>query len=122
MKTSTDQKRNGIHRTPWKQFDDLDFSDDLAFLPQCPKQTKENATMVYDNSARLSLTTNRVRQGVQNQSIQRHTAITVQGDALEEVDSFNYLGKFLKTRQRTDEDVRTHIGLARTAFHIRENT
>jgi hypothetical protein len=51
MKTSTDQKRNGIQLTFWKQLDDLDFADDLALLSHTQQQMQEMTNIVVNNSA-----------------------------------------------------------------------
>ncbi|KAH3824355.1 hypothetical protein DPMN_126190 [Dreissena polymorpha] len=59
--------------------------------------------MVADNSARLGLTINRGKSKVFKTNASNNAPITVQSGALEEVDSFTYLGE-------TDADVRTRIG------------
>ncbi|KAK6962103.1 hypothetical protein BgiMline_032176 [Biomphalaria glabrata] len=47
---------------------------------------------------------------------------SVQGEALEEVESFTYLSSILDHHGGTDADVRTRIGKARAAFHQLKNT
>ena len=49
------------------------------------------------------------------------TPITVHGEALEEVDSFTYLGSVLDNKGGTDADVRIRIGKARAAFNQLKN-
>jgi hypothetical protein len=122
MKTSTDQKRNGIQWTLWKQLDDLDFADDLALLSHTQQQMQEKTNIVADNSARLGLNINRGKSKVFKTNASNETPITVQGEALEEVDSFTYLGSILDKQGGTDADVRTRIGKARAAFHQLKNT
>ena len=121
MKTSTEQKRNGIQWTLWKQLEDLDFADDLALLSHTQQQMQEKTNMVADNSARLGLTINRGKSKVFRTNASNNTPITVQGEALEEVDSFTYLGSILDNQGGTDADVRTRIGKARAAFHQLKN-
>lgn len=121
MKTSTDQKRNGIQWTLWKQLDDLDFADDLALLSHTQQQMQEKTNSVTDNSARLGLNINRGKSKVFKTNTTNETPITVQGEALEEVDSFTYLGSILDKHGGTDADIRTRIGKARTAFHQLKN-
>ncbi|KAH3835818.1 hypothetical protein DPMN_109184 [Dreissena polymorpha] len=55
----------------------------------------EKTNIVADNSARLSLTINRGKNKASRTNAYNNTPITVQGEALEEVDSFTYLGKIL---------------------------
>jgi hypothetical protein len=121
MKTSTEQKRNGIQWTLWEQLEDLDFADDLALLSHTQQQMQEKTNMVADNSARLGLTINKGKSKVFRTNASNNTPITVQGEALEEVDSFTYLGSILDNQGGTDADVRTRIGKARAAFHQLKN-
>lgn len=121
MKTSTDQKRNGIQWTLWKQMDDLDFADDLALLSHTQQQMQEKTSIVADNSASLGLHINRGKSKVFKTNASSNTPITVEGDALEEVDSFTYLGSILDKQGGTDADVKTRIGKARAAFHQLKN-
>ncbi|KAK7098983.1 hypothetical protein V1264_003191 [Littorina saxatilis] len=117
MKTSTDQKRNGIQWTLWTQLDDLDFADDLALLSHTQQQMQEKTGIVADNSASLGLHINRGKSKVFKTNAPNNTPITVEGIALEEVDSFTYLGSILDKQGGTDADVKTRIGKARAAFH-----
>ena len=42
MTMTTENRKNGIQWTLWKQLVDLDFADDLALLSHSQKQTQEN--------------------------------------------------------------------------------
>ncbi|KAH3718505.1 hypothetical protein DPMN_061310 [Dreissena polymorpha] len=66
-------------------------------------QDKKN--MVADNSARLGLTINRGKRMVFRTNASNNTPITVQGEALEEVDSFTYIGSILDNQGGMDADV-----------------
>uniref|UniRef100_A0AAV2JEM2 Ig-like domain-containing protein n=1 Tax=Knipowitschia caucasica TaxID=637954 RepID=A0AAV2JEM2_KNICA len=101
--------------------DDLDFADDLALLSHTHQQMQEKTSRVANNSARLGLHINRGKSKVFKINASNNTPITVQGEALEEVDSFTYLGSILDKYGGTDEDVRTRIGKAQTAFQQLKN-
>ena len=45
----------------------------------------------------------------------------LEGDGLEEVESFRYLRSIVDTRGGTETDVKTRISKARAAFHILRN-
>ena len=45
----------------------------------------------------------------------------LEGEGLEEVESFRYLGSIVDTRRGTEADVKTRIIKARAAFHILRN-
>ena len=47
--------------------------------------------------------------------------IMLEGEGLEEVESFRYIGSIVDTRGGTEADVKTRIGKARAAFHILRN-
>ncbi|KAK6967526.1 hypothetical protein BgiMline_027350 [Biomphalaria glabrata] len=70
----------------------------------------------------MGLTINREKSKVFKIKACNNTPITVQGEALKEVESFTYLGSILDHHGRTDADVRTCIGKARAAFHQMKNT
>ncbi|KAL3881446.1 hypothetical protein ACJMK2_027888 [Sinanodonta woodiana] len=101
--------------------DDLDFADDLALLSHTQQQMQEKTSIVADNSASLGLHINRRKSKVFKTNASSNTPITVEGDALEEVDSFTYLGSILDKQGGTDADVKTRIGKARAAFHQLKN-
>ncbi|KAH3886247.1 hypothetical protein DPMN_010249 [Dreissena polymorpha] len=56
---------------------------------------QEQTNMVADNSVRLSLTTNSGKSNVIKTNASNNTPITVQCEALEEVESFTYHGSIL---------------------------
>uniref|UniRef100_A0A1A8ES14 Reverse transcriptase domain-containing protein n=2 Tax=Nothobranchius korthausae TaxID=1143690 RepID=A0A1A8ES14_9TELE len=95
MKTSTYQKRNSVRWTLRKQLHDLDFSDDPALLSHTQQQMLEKISIVADNSASLGLHINREKSKVLETNASNDISITVEGDVLEEVDSFTYLGSIL---------------------------
>ncbi|KAH3873394.1 hypothetical protein DPMN_036629 [Dreissena polymorpha] len=90
MKSSTDQKRNGIQWTLFKQLKDIDFADDLALLSHTQQQMPRSTNMVASNSVKLGLNIIRVFKTDASNDI----PITVQGEALEEVDSFHISSAF----------------------------
>ena len=45
----------------------------------------------------------------------------LEGEGLEEVESFRYLGSIVDTRGGTEADVKSRISKARAAFHILRN-
>ena len=54
MRESTEGKRNGIQWTMWQQLDDLDFTDDIAFISSTQQQL--NDLDFTDNIAFISST------------------------------------------------------------------
>ena len=42
MMRTTENRENGIQRTPWSQLEDMDFTDNLALLSHSHQQIQEN--------------------------------------------------------------------------------
>ncbi|KAH3858872.1 hypothetical protein DPMN_101514 [Dreissena polymorpha] len=71
---------------------------------------QEKTKMVEENSSRLGLTIKRWKSKVFKTNAYNNTPITVQGEALGEVDSLTYLGSNPDNQAGTDADVRIRIG------------
>ena len=121
MKTSTQQSRNGIQWTLWDQLEDLDFADDLALLSHTQQQTQEKTNIVADTSARIGLNIHKGKSKVLRVNATNTSPIMLEDTALEEVESFVYLGSIVDKQGGTDADVKTRVGKARTAFQQLRN-
>ncbi|VDP49555.1 unnamed protein product [Schistosoma margrebowiei] len=92
MKTSTSEGKRGIQWTSRMQLGDLDFADDLALLSQSQQQMQEKTTSVAVASAAHD------------------------GEDLEGVKTFTYLGSIIGEHGGSGADVKARIGKARTAY------
>ena len=118
MRTSTQGKRNGIQWTLWSQLDDLDFADDLALLAHSHTQIQDKTKCMDSTSARIGLDVNNGNTKIMRVQHTSNSPITVDGQPLEEISSFTYLGSMVNTRGETEADVSERIGKARTACLI----
>ncbi|VDP30677.1 unnamed protein product [Schistosoma margrebowiei] len=100
MKTSTSEGKHGIQWTSRMQLDDLDFADDLALLSQTQQQMQEKTNSVAAASAAVACT----------------DPITIDGEDLEDVKTFTYLGSIIDEQGGSDADVKARIGKARAAY------
>ncbi|KAK3759533.1 hypothetical protein RRG08_045818 [Elysia crispata] len=121
METSTEQKKNGIQWTLWEQLEDLDFADDLALLSHSQQQMQEKTSIVAENSRRLGLNIHRGKSKILKINSASTAPILLEDVALEEVESFTYLGSIVDKKGGTDADVRVRIGKARAAFKQLKN-
>ena len=121
MKISTTQKQNGIQWTLWTQLNDLDFADDIALLSHNQQQMQEKTSDVAENSARLGLNIHRGKSKVLKVNACSTTPIMLEGRALEEIETFTYLGSIVDKQGGTDQDVKIRINKARTAFMLLKN-
>ena len=119
MSTSTANRKNGIQWTPWKHLEDLDFADDVALLSHTQHQMQEKTTknIISQNSARIGLDIHPTKSQILKVNTENTTPIVLGDIALEEVDSFTYLGSNVDKQGGTDADIRIRIGKARAAFH-----
>ena len=116
MIQATQGKRNGIQWTLHQQLDDLDFADDIALLSHNQKQMQEKSKTVYEVAATTGLRVSIKKTKVMKVNAKSTSHICMNGNILEEVDTFRYLGSIVDKNGGTDEDVKARIGKARTAF------
>lgn len=113
---TTKQRRNGIQWTLWFQLDDLDFVDDLALLSHNHQQMQDKTTRLMDISAKAGLSIHKQKTKIMKVNTASTEPVLLEGSPLDEVESFTYLSSIINVQGGTDEDVKTRIGKARTAF------
>ena len=116
MKRTTENRRNGIQWTPWSQLEDLDLADDLALLSHSHQQMQEKTELLNTVSTQPGLNINRSRTRIMKANTKNNNPITLNGEPLEETDSFTYLGSTINKNGGTEEDVKAMIQKARVAF------
>ena len=113
MKKTTTNRRNGIQWTPWSQ---LDFADDLVLLSHSHQQMQEKTELLNTVSTQLGLNINRSKTRIMKANTKNNNPITMNGEPLEETDSFTYLGSTINKNGGTEKDVKARIQKARVAF------
>ena len=103
------------------QLDELDFADDLARMSHSHRQMQDKTTNLAQISAKVGLKTNKKKTKILRLNTTCERPIMLEGEGLEEVESFRYLGSIVDTRGGTEADVKTRICKARAAFHILRN-
>ena len=121
MKTATKEKRNGIQWTMQTQLDELDFADDLALLSHSHRQMQDKTTELALISERVGLKINKRKTKILRTNAICETPIMLEGETLEEVKDFRYLGSIVDTHGGTEADVKKRISKARVAFHLLRN-
>ncbi|VDP06697.1 unnamed protein product [Schistosoma margrebowiei] len=121
MKTSTSEEKRGIQWTARNQLDDLDFADDLALLSRTHEQMQMKTTSVAAFSASVVLNIHKGKTKVLKFKAKNSNPITLDGETLEEEESFTYLGSIIDEQGGSDADVKARIGKARTAFLFNTN-
>ena len=77
---------------------------------------QEKTDNVAATSAQLGLNIHRGKTKILKANTASTAAVTLAGDALEEVEAFTYLGSVIDKQGGTDIDVKARIGKARAAF------
>ena len=116
MKMTTVQRTSGIQWTLWTQLEDLDFADDLVLLSHSHQQMQDKTTELAAVSLQVGLNIHKGMTKVLRMNAASTDPVTLEGNALEEVETFTYLGSVINKRGGTDADVRARIGKARVAF------
>ncbi|VDP68772.1 unnamed protein product [Schistosoma curassoni] len=108
------------------QLYDLDFADDLALLSQTQQQMQEKTNSVAaastaTNSVAAASTAVGLNIHKGKSKILRHNTactspITIDGEDLEHVKTFTYLGSITEEQGGSDEGVKGWIGKARAAY------
>ena len=121
MKTTTEETRNGIQWTLWDQLEDLDFADDLALLSHSHQQIQEKTARLKTTSCQVGLDIHPKKTQIMKINTQSTDPVTLDGNRIEEVESFIYLGSIIDKQGGTEADVKSRIGKARTAFALLRN-
>ncbi|VDP34668.1 unnamed protein product [Schistosoma margrebowiei] len=98
------------------QLDDLDFADDLAVLSQTQQQMQEKTTSAAAASAATGLNIHKGKSKVLRYNTARTNLITIDGEDLEDIKTFTYLGSIIDEHGGSDADVKARIGKARAAY------
>ncbi|PVD27122.1 hypothetical protein C0Q70_12274 [Pomacea canaliculata] len=96
MKTSTDGERRGIRctmtMTATTTLDDLDFADDIALLSHRHQDIQEKTKAFSETAGNLGLKVSTKKMKSMRVNARVQDSIKANGEKIEEVDSFTYLG------------------------------
>ncbi|VDO76775.1 unnamed protein product [Schistosoma margrebowiei] len=110
MKTLISGGKRGTQCTTRNQLDDLDFADDLSLLPHTREQMKMKTSSVAAASASLTLGIHKSKSKIPNCNTENSNPITLDGETLEDVESFTYLGSIIDEQVGSDADVHARTG------------
>ncbi|VDO86790.1 unnamed protein product [Schistosoma margrebowiei] len=116
MKMSTSEGKHEIQWIARMQLDDLDFADDLALLSQTQQQMQEKTISVATASVAVGLNIHKGKSKILRDYAACTGPITIDGEDLEDVKTFTYLGSIIDEQGESDADVRARIGKARGTY------
>ncbi|VDP64413.1 unnamed protein product [Schistosoma curassoni] len=95
------------------QLDDLDFADDLALLSQTQQQMQEKTNSVGSASAAVGLNMHKGKSRILRYNTACTNPITIDGEDLEDVKTFTYLGSIIDEQGGSDADTSLHMESSR---------
>ncbi|VDO63014.1 unnamed protein product [Schistosoma curassoni] len=104
MKTSKPEGMHGIQWTARIQLDALDFADDLALPSHTQQQMQEKTTSVAAASA-VGLIIHKGKSKILRYNTACTNPITLDGEDLQDVNTFTYLGSIIDEHGGSDADV-----------------
>ncbi|VDP70333.1 unnamed protein product [Schistosoma curassoni] len=116
MKTSTSKGKHDIQWTAQNQLDDLYFADDLVLLSHTHQQMQMKTASVAAVSASVGLKIHKGKTNVLKNNTENSNPITLDGETLEDVESFTYLESIIHEQGGSDADVKARIGKAMATF------
>ncbi|VDP72398.1 unnamed protein product, partial [Schistosoma mattheei] len=108
--TSTSEGKHGIQWTAQNQLDDLDSADGQALLSHTHQQMQIKTAGVAAVSASVGLNTHKGKTKVLKYNTETTNPITLDGETLEDVESFTYLRSIINEQGGSHADVKARIG------------
>ncbi|VDP37309.1 unnamed protein product [Schistosoma curassoni] len=110
MKTLTSEGKHGIQWIAQNQLYDLNCADDLAHLSHTHEQMQIKTASVAAVSASVGLNIHKGKIKVLKYNTENSNPITLDGETLEDVESFTYLRSIIDEQGGSDADVRANAG------------
>nr|KAG5701644.1 hypothetical protein BaRGS_019333 [Batillaria attramentaria] len=114
MRTTIGTERRGVRWNFTSVLEDLDFADDVALLAH-RHQDMQGKTSDMASTARANWMSSKKTKHMRMNN-RNNAAVTVNGEALEEVEYFTYLGSKMTTDGDSEKEVRERISKASQAF------
>ncbi|VDP83855.1 unnamed protein product, partial [Schistosoma mattheei] len=109
---------------PWRtgmQLDDLDFANDLVLLSHTQQPIQEKTTSAAATSAAIGLNIHKGKSKILRYNTACNNPVTTDGEDLEDVRTFTYLGSIIDEHGGSDADMKARIGKARAVYLILNN-
>ena len=106
---TTSKQRTGIQWTLTEQLEDLDYADDIATTSSSWKHAQEKLTRLSENGERTGLIINKEKTKCIRINPNRADPVSLEGEEVEDVDTFKYLGAHVNKSGGADYDFRRRI-------------
>ena len=112
------ENSNGGFRIARKRVNDIRYADDVVLIKTIRYQQNYNLKGLLNRIKITGMNGLVINKGKTNVMATEYdnTVITVNGDILQQVDHFQYLGAIITEDGRSDADVRTRLGMAKSVL------
>ncbi|VDO60702.1 unnamed protein product [Schistosoma margrebowiei] len=98
------------------QLDDLNFASDLALLPHTQQQIQWKTSCVVAAPAAVGLNKHEGKSKILRHNTACTNSVTFDGEDLEDVKIFTYLGSIIDEHGGSDADVKARVGKTRAEY------
>ena len=116
MRKTTADKPRGIQWTLFSHLEDLDFADDLAVLSSSYTHLQEKTERLNQYAKQTGLNINGPKTQVMCVNATPDAPIIVNGETLDNVEEFTYLGSLVSKDNATEKDIKARLGKAHGVF------
>ena len=116
MRQATSDRPRGIQWTPFSQLEDLDFADDLAIVATRQPHLQQKTSRLSEYAKQTGLNINIKKTQAMYINAHDKTPLTIDGETLETVEDFTYLGSLISSDNGARKDIKTRLNKARGSF------
>ena len=116
MRSTTADRPRGIQWTMFRHLEDLDFADDIALLSSTKQHSQEKSQLLNTYAKQTGLNINRKKTQVMCINAANTTPVTIEGEPLELVEDFTYLGSNISKEDGAKKDIEARLNKARGTF------
>src|SRR5262249_19673691 len=106
----------GIQWTFTERVEDIDFADILVLMAQTARDIQESLRLLVKHAGQVGLKINVTKTKLMRINTTAPCNLVIEGETINEVESFCYLGTILSKDGGADLDVQSRIRKARQAF------
>lgn len=111
-----DTGSRGIQWTLTERLEDIDFADDLTLMAQAARDMQESLRLLVKYAGQVGLKINAAKTKLMRINTTAPCILTIDGETIQEVEHFCYLGSDLAKDGGADMDAQSRIQKARQAF------
>ena len=117
MRRSVEGARTGIRWKMTTMLEDLDFANDLALISSTFTHIQIKIDPLNRNGKGIGLKISTKKTKVMRINVNKNNAVVIDGQEVEDIDSFDYLGARLTKHVGAEDDIKNRPGKATGAFN-----